>query len=104
MKIPDDVPHIQAECSHCGFLFDMKFGTDCPACKGVGVKWARLVTEQEAWTLLQNYGSEARTRLRTALDNFHKQTEAMLEAMPNTFEQRSIDECESIYALEDKRP
>ena len=68
MKIPDDVPHIQAECSHCGFLFDMKFGTDCPACKGVGVKWARLVTEQEAWTLLQNYGSEARTRLRTALD------------------------------------
>ena len=27
MKIPDDVPHIQAECSDCGFIFDMKFGT-----------------------------------------------------------------------------
>ena len=98
MKIPDDVPHIQAECSHCGFLFDMKFGTDCPACAHTGVKWARLVTEQEA----QDFGSEARMRLRTALDNFHKQTEAMLEAMPG--EQKDIAELEALYALEDKRP
>ena len=97
MKIPDDIPHIQAQCSHCGFLFDLKFGTSCPACTGIGVKWARLVTEQEA----QKYGSDARMRLRTALDNLHRLTGALVEA-PNTFEQRSIAECEAIYALDNE--
>ena len=41
-------------------------------------------------------------RLRTALDNFHKQTETMLEAMPG--ELKDIAELETLYALEDKRP
>jgi hypothetical protein len=44
MRIDDnDVPHIQAQCAGCGFLFDMKFGNDCPACHHIGVKWARLI-------------------------------------------------------------
>ena len=46
------------------FYFDLRWGTSCPSCNAIGVKWARLVTEQEA----QDYGSEARMRLRTALD------------------------------------
>jgi hypothetical protein len=25
----------------------MKFGTDCPKCNGMGVKWARLMSERE---------------------------------------------------------
>ena len=49
MRLNDnDIPHIQACCSGCGFLFDLKYGTDCPSCHHVGVKWARLVSEQEA--------------------------------------------------------
>jgi predicted Zn-ribbon and HTH transcriptional regulator len=70
----DDVPHIAAECAECGFLFDLKFGTDCPACHHTGVKWAQLITEQEA---------KARTNLRTELE--------------------SIAECEAIFALKDNR-
>ena len=103
MKIPDDVPHIQAECSHCGFLFDMKFGTDCPACKGVGVKWARLVTEQEAWTLLQNYGSEARTRLRTALDRAYPGSLCSPYVLTEG-ELKDIAELDRMFSMEDKRP
>lgn len=44
----DDVPNIQAQCAGCGFLFDMRFGLDCPACHHIGVKWAQLVSKQEA--------------------------------------------------------
>jgi hypothetical protein len=44
MRIDDnDVPHIQAQCSSCGFLYDLKFGLSCPACNGIGVRWARLL-------------------------------------------------------------
>jgi hypothetical protein len=94
MRIDDnDVPHIQAQCSGCGFLFDMKYGTNCPACHHVGVKWARLVSQQEA----QEYGSEARTRLRNALDSLGSASTMSLA------ERKSIDECEAIYALEDHR-
>jgi hypothetical protein len=94
MRIDDnDVPHIQAECSECGFIFDLRHGTDCPACHHIGVKWARLVTQQEA----QEYGSEARTRLRNALDSLGSASTMSLA------ERKSIDECEAIYALEDHR-
>ena len=48
MEINDGVPHIEAQCAKCGFLFDMKWGLDCPACHSVGVRWARVVTEEEA--------------------------------------------------------
>jgi hypothetical protein len=94
MRIDDnDVPHIQAECSECGFIFNLRHGTDCPACHHIGVKWARLVTQQEA----QEYGSEARTRLRNALDSLGSASTMSLA------ERKSIDECEAIYALEDHR-
>lgn len=43
MIVPEDAPHIQAQCSSCGFLFDMKFSLDCPACHHMGVRWARLL-------------------------------------------------------------
>jgi hypothetical protein len=39
----NDIPHIQAECSGCGFVFDLKYGTDCPACHHIGVSWARII-------------------------------------------------------------
>jgi hypothetical protein len=70
MRIDDnDIPHIQVECSQCcfRFIFDLRHGTDCPACHHIGVRWARMVTGQEAQEA-QDYGSEARTRLRNALD------------------------------------
>jgi hypothetical protein len=40
----NDVPHIQACCAECGFLYDMKWGLSCPACNHVGVRWARSFT------------------------------------------------------------
>ncbi len=61
---PNDVPHIQAECSNCHCIYDMKYGATCPKCHMEGVRWARLVTEEEA----KQYGDAARAQLRTALD------------------------------------
>ena len=43
MAFNDEVPHIQAECSACSMIFDLKYGVDCPRCHGTGVKWARLI-------------------------------------------------------------
>lgn len=94
MRIDDnDVPNIQAECSQCGFIFNLRHGLDCPACHSVGVKWARMVTEQEA----QDYGSEARTRLRNALDSLA----SPVDLDPDTT--REIAWCERLYDLEDTR-
>lgn len=42
-----DIPHIEAQCAGCGFLFDLKFALCCPACKHVGVSYARLVPMEE---------------------------------------------------------
>ena len=99
MKIPDDIPHIQAECSDCGFIFDMKFGTNCPACAHTGVKWARLVTEQEA----QDFGSEARMRLRTALDRAYPGRLCSPYALTEG-ELKDIAELDRMFSMEDKRP
>jgi hypothetical protein len=94
MRIDDnDVPHIQAQCSSCGFLYDLKFGISCPACNGIGVRWARLVTAQEA----QEYGSEARTRLRNALDSLA----SPVDLDPDTTQE--VVWCERLYDLEDTR-
>lgn len=82
-----DVPHISAQCAHCGFIFDLKFGTSCPACHGIGVKWARLVTEQEA----QERGAYAQQELRKDLENW-EQTQ-----------QEDVLWCEKLYTLEDNR-
>ena len=100
----DDIPHIEAQCAECGFLFDMKWGLDCPACHHTGVRWARLVTEQEA---------QARPQLRAALDRItewkrevHRQgcvKDAQYweeDRLATKFERESIAECEAIYALD----
>ena len=93
MRIDDnDIPHIQAECSGCGFLFDMKYGTNCPACHHVGVKWARQVSQQEA----QEYGSEARTRLRNALEDLANGVDLDPDAT------REITWCEKLFALDNE--
>ena len=101
----NDVPHIQAECANCHFVFDLKFGTDCPKCHHVGVKWARLVTEEEA----KQYGDAARRQLRIALDRITEWEErdprirfSVTECnwSVDSEEQRSIDECEKIFALD----
>jgi hypothetical protein len=63
---PNDVPHIQAECANCHFIFLLNFGVTCPKCHMEGVRWARLVTEEDV----------ARTRLRTALERFTSFTSA----------------------------
>ena len=36
----DEQPHIIAECSKCGFRFDILFGLDCPSCRTEAVKKA----------------------------------------------------------------
>ena len=85
---------IVGECSACGHLYDIcRNGLCCDVCGGMGVRWARLVSQQEA----QEYGSEARTRLRNALDSLGSASTMSLA------ERKSIDECEAIYALEDHR-
>ena len=93
MRIDDnDVPHIQAQCSSCGFLYDLKFGLSCPACNGIGVCWARLVSQQEA----QEYGSEARTRLRNALEDLANGVDLDPDAT------REITWCEKLFALDNE--
>ena len=99
MKIPDDVPHIQAQCAECGFLFDLRWGTSCPSCNAIGVKWARLVTEQEA----QDFGSEARMRLRTALDRAYPGRLCSPYVLTEG-ELKDIAELDRMFSMEDKRP
>lgn len=94
--IQDNVPHIAAACADCGFVFDLKFGTDCPACHHTGVKWAQLVSDEE----VQKRGAYAQQRLRARLDEW------MQSEQLSAFERESIAECEAIFALssEGSRP
>jgi hypothetical protein len=85
----DDVPHIAACCADCGFIFDLKYGTDCPACHHTGVKWAQLVSDEE----VQQRGMYAQQRLR------HRLNEWMLTEGEKT----DINELERMFALEDNR-
>ena len=99
-----DVPHISAQCAHCGFIFDLKFGTSCPACHGIGVKWARLVTEQEA----QERGAYAQQELRKSLEAFQAQVEKDVPFMYSPYSHaegdlKDIAELNRIYAMEDTR-
>ena len=76
----EDVPHIQAECSTCAMVFDLKFGLDCPRCHSVGVKWARLIkcatcgdtgfVGDMLCETCKPYAQVAQNRLREALDNY----------------------------------
>ncbi len=79
----NDVPNIDACCAECGFIFDLKFGTDCPACHHTGVRWAHLVSAEEI---------RACMGLRSALDSL---TEG---------ETKDISELDRLFALEDTRP
>ena len=107
MLVPDDVPHIEACCADCGFMFDLKFTTDCPACHHTGVRYARLVTEEEA---KERYGEVASKRLSTALDRITdwqagKDYPGRL-CSPYTHtegDHKDIAELDRLYALEDKR-
>ena len=105
---PNDVPHIQAQCADCGFLFDLKFGTDCPACHHVGVSYVRLVTDEEYMEERKLRMDAARTALRSALDaplgkwvvgGTKAEHPSFQIPYPTLYEQKSIDECEKIYAL-----
>jgi len=111
----ENVPRIQAQCAECGFLFDLCKGTDCPACHHTGVRWARLVNEDEEVAC----GLIAQQRMRRRLDAWANEEE-MRRAMRSFSqgiqysnetglplskdERKSIDECEAIYALKDERP
>ena len=92
MRIEDnDVPHIQAECSRCGFLFDMKFGLGCPNCSHVGVKWARLVSEQEA----QEHRPDWIDNINSRVDRLRN---AAIDLDPDST--REVLWLEKLYALE----
>ena len=103
MNSDPNVPHIAACCADCGFVFDLKFGTDCPSCHHRGVKWAHLVSDEE----VQQRGSYAQQSLRHRLDEWadcldeYQHRPSILK-----FERKSIEECEAIYALnsEGSRP
>ena len=88
MIVPEDVPHIEAQCAHCGKLFDLKFDIDCPVCHRTGVRFARLIPAR--------CGAETYKRLRTALDRI---TEWQAPEVS-----RDIAELDRIYALKDTRP
>ena len=87
------VPHIEAACADCGFLFDLKFSTDCPACHHTGVRYARMVPEQEA---KERYANAAQSQLRTAMDRIMEWQTAAL----GNDEELSIAECEAIFRLD----
>jgi predicted Zn-ribbon and HTH transcriptional regulator len=87
------VPHIEVQCAECGFLFDLKFSTDCPACHHTGVRYARLVSEEET---KERYGTEAKSRLRTALD---RNTEWQAPGAA-----KDIAELDRMFTMEDTRP
>lgn len=93
--IDENVPNIQAECADCGFIFDLKFGVDCPACHHTGVRWARLVTEQD-----RSARSEMRARLKDRLNEWLEDSRTRIKSSLTEFEKNSIAECEAIYALD----
>ena len=41
------IPHIQASCRDCAFVYDLRYGTHCPRCQGVHVAWARQITQEQ---------------------------------------------------------
>lgn len=45
MMYDESVPHIQASCRDCAFVYDLRYGTHCPRCQGVHVAWARQITQ-----------------------------------------------------------
>ena len=61
----DDVPHIQAECSTCSFVFDLKWGLSCPRCHSTGVKWARLAESEYSLR-----AAAAQNQMRETLGNY----------------------------------
>jgi hypothetical protein len=67
----------------------MKFGTDCPKCNGMGVKWARLMSEREYMRSM--YGERGA--------DIRDWNSPMLTAG----EQKDVAELDKIFALEDKR-
>lgn len=90
MEINDGVPHIEAQCAKCGFLFDMKWGLDCPACHGVGVRWARVVTNADALSgYWENHPEEYIERMRIV---------SLTEG-----DYADIAELDRMYAMEDPR-
>jgi hypothetical protein len=99
--VPDDTPHIEACCAHCGHLFDLKFSTDCPACHHTGVRFAHLVTKEEEKA---RYGEAASSRLRTALDRAYPGRLDTLRSPSLTEDDlKDIAELDHIFALEDNR-
>ena len=110
-----EVPHIQAECSTCHFVFDLKYGTDCPKCHNVGVAWARLVSKQEYEQNYNLYGGVARNALRQRLDawateeelrkHFGRPSFRVANFWNDTTEGDKMDVAElyRMYALEDDR-
>ena len=101
MRLEDnDIPHIQAQCSTCGFLYDMKWGLSCPSCRGIGVKWARLVSEQEA----QEYVSEDRKLLlhNTLMAHLNRLEDLANGVNLDPDATREITWCEKLFALDNE--
>jgi hypothetical protein len=107
--IGDDMPfHIQASCASCEFLYDMKYGAECPKCHSTSVAWARRIDAEE-YARERNFlfGDMARQMIRKRLDEWAKeeQNHSRTSFLVNlTYGDRlDIAELNKIFALEDNR-
>ena len=46
MRIDEDVPHIQAACRNCAFIYALRYGTACPKCHDINL--GRFAMAEEA--------------------------------------------------------
>ena len=121
--IGDDMPfHIQASCAICEFLYDMKYGAECPKCHSTSVAWARRIDAEE-YARERNFlfGDMARQMIRKRLNEWmaEQQREPLSPwrvrsgsdypgrlSSPYTLtkgDELDIAELNKIFALEDNR-
>jgi hypothetical protein len=115
--IGDDMPfHIQASCASCEFLYDMKYGAECPKCHSTSVAWARRIDAEE-YARERNFlfGEMARQMVRKRLNDWMAEQHSPYRfsgdypgrlSSPYALtkgDELDIAELNKIFALEDNR-
>jgi len=105
MAYNEDVPRIEAQCSSCGAIYDLKYSIVCTACGHTGVKYARLVNFGEEYIARAHANIHATAMERFAEVQSRKDYPGKL-CSPYALtegEQKDITELEKLYSLEDTR-
>jgi hypothetical protein len=102
MRIDDDIPHIQAACRNCAFIYDLRYGTTCPKCHDIHVSWARLITQKEYKEVMHpNLRMHDGQTINRLSDMVERQMRKELGEYAD--EQLDIRELDKMYKLEDTR-